>query len=79
MGRLHQLLSEFAEAIPYLEVARLRLHAEDLVACEQALVLSYVRCGRAADAMAIAERGARESGKFAPVYESMIRFIQEQR
>jgi hypothetical protein len=29
--------------------------------------------------MAIAERGARESGKFAPVYESMIRFIQEQR
>lgn len=47
--------------------------------CGQALVLSYMRCCRAAHAMAIAKLGARESGKFAPVYESMIRFIQEQR
>ena len=79
VGRLHQLLGEFKEAVPYLEAARKQLHAEDFVACEQALVLSYVRCGRHADAMAIAERGVRDSGKFAAVYEAMIRFISKAR
>jgi hypothetical protein len=78
VGRLHQLLGEFKEAVPYLEAAQKQLHAEDFVACEQALVLSYVRCGRHADAMAIAERGVKHSGKFAAVYEAMIRFISKE-
>jgi hypothetical protein len=45
--------------------------AEDLVACDQALVLSYIRAGRAQDALGLVDRGIRESGRFAPVYRRM--------
>ena len=71
VGRLLQLRGEWAEAIPFLEAARPKMSAEDLVACDQALVLSYTRAGRTADAMGLIERGIRESGRFASVYERM--------
>jgi lysophospholipase L1-like esterase len=71
VGRLLQLRGEWTEAIPFLEAARPRMSAEDLVACDQALVLSYTRAGRTSDAMALIERGIRESGRFASVYERM--------
>lgn len=72
VGRLHQLRGEWAEAIPYLLDARPRMAAEDLVACDQALIASYLKCGRAADARALAERGIRESGRFAGVYRQLL-------
>ena len=72
LGRLHQLRGEWADAIPFLEQARPRMFAEDLVACDQALFLSYLRAGRGADAVALAERGIRESGRFAPVYRQLL-------
>jgi lysophospholipase L1-like esterase len=72
VGRLHQLRGEWAEAIPYLLDARPRMAAEDLVACDQALITSYLRCGRTADARALAERGIRESGRFAGVYRQLL-------
>jgi hypothetical protein len=46
--------------------------AEDLVACDQALIASYLKCGRAADARALAERGIRESGRFSGVYRQLL-------
>lgn len=71
VGRLLQLRGEWAEAIPFLEAARPKMSAEDLVACDQALVLSYIRAGRAQDAIGLVDRGIRESGRFAPVYRRM--------
>jgi lysophospholipase L1-like esterase len=71
VGRLLQLRGEWAEAIPFLEAARPKMAAEDLVACDQALVMSYMRSGRTADAIGIAERGIRESGRFEPVYRRL--------
>jgi tetratricopeptide (TPR) repeat protein len=71
VGRLLQLRGEWAEAIPFLEAARPKMAAEDLVACDQALVLSYIRAGRAQDAVGLVDRGIRESGRFAPVYRRM--------
>ena len=72
VGRLHQLRGEWSEAIPFLLAARPRMSAEDLVACDQALVMSYLRSGRTADAVALAEQGVRESGRFAPVYRQLL-------
>jgi hypothetical protein len=71
VGRLHQLRGEWSEAIPFLLAARPRMNAEDLVACDQALVMSYVKVGRVGDALAICEEGIRSSGRFAPVYERL--------
>ncbi len=79
VGRLHQLRGEWAEAIPYLLDARPRMAAEDLVACDQALITSYLRCGRAADARALAERGIRESGRFAGVYRQLLEQVDRAR
>lgn len=71
VGRLLQLRGEWAEAIPFLEAARPKMAAEDLVACDQALVMSYTRAGRTQDALALADRGIRESGRFAAIYRRM--------
>ena len=43
VGRLHQLRGEFAEAIPYLLASRKKLGGFDLVAADQALVVSYMQ------------------------------------
>jgi len=71
VGRLHQLRGEWAEAIPPLLAARPRMRAEDLVACDQALFMSYVRTGNTAAARALAEEGMRSSGRFASVYRQL--------
>jgi hypothetical protein len=71
VGRLHQLRGEWAEAIPPLLAARPRMRAEDLVACDQALFMSYVRTGNAAAARTLAEEGMRSAGRFAPVYQRL--------
>jgi hypothetical protein len=70
-GRLHQLRGEWAAAIPYLLAARPRMNAEDLVACDQALFMSYVRTGNVAAARMLADDGARNAGRFAPMYQQM--------
>jgi tetratricopeptide (TPR) repeat protein len=71
VGRLHQLRGEWEAAIPYFEAARLRLSAEDLVACDQALVLSYVKTDDRGSAERIVSQGAAHGGRFAPVYARM--------
>ncbi len=71
IGRLHQLTGDWEGAIPFLLAARPRMNAEDLVACDQALVLSYVRTGRLAEAAALVEDGLRNSGRFAPLYRQL--------
>ncbi|MBI1302760.1 MAG: hypothetical protein GC172_03100 [Phycisphaera sp.] len=71
IGRLCQLRGEWAEAIPFLVAARPKMSAEDLVACDQALVMSYIKCGRAGEAAVLIDQGIRGSGRFAPLYERM--------
>lgn len=71
LGRLHQLRGEWAEAIPPLLSARPRMNAEDLVACDQALFMSYVRTGDRAAAVALCDEGVRNAGRFAPMYRQM--------
>ena len=71
LGRLHQLRGEWAEAIPPLLAARPRMSAEDLVACDQALVMSYVKTGRTPDAQVLIDDGIRNSGRFAGIYRQL--------
>ncbi|MFM7808352.1 MAG: hypothetical protein ACKPEA_10570, partial [Planctomycetota bacterium] len=71
LGRLHQLRGEWAEAIPLLLSARPRMAGDDLVACDQALVDSYMMTGNRVAAVALTEDGLRNAGKFAPAYRQM--------
>lgn len=71
VGRLHQLRNEWAEAIPFLLAARPKMQAEDLVATDQALFMSYLRTGRKLEALAIAEEGVKNSGRFREIYLRM--------
>lgn len=71
VGRLHQLRAEWADAIPYLLAARTKLAAEDRVACDQALVLSYKQTGQMLQAQALVEEGIQSSGRFAGIYQSL--------
>jgi len=70
-GRLHQLRGEFAQAIPFLLAARPRMQAEDLVATDQALILSYLQTGKKEEALALADDGIKNSGRFAEVYRRL--------
>jgi lysophospholipase L1-like esterase len=70
-GRLHQLRGEWADAIPYLVAARQRLTADDRVACDQALVLSYAKTGDRRAAEAVIAEGVRAGGRLGPTYERM--------
>ncbi|MFN3408953.1 MAG: hypothetical protein ACK45B_08180 [Limisphaerales bacterium] len=72
LGRLHQLRGEFAEAIPYLNASRQKLGGMDLVAADQALIVSFLRTGRTNDAIRLAEHGAANAGQFAPLYRQML-------
>ena len=71
MGRLHQLRGEWAEAIPLLESARLRMRDEDLVACDAALATSLFRTGRGAEALVLVDRGIRGDPRFAAAYRQI--------
>jgi hypothetical protein len=70
-GRLHQLRGEWTAAIPLLLAARPKMAAQDLVACDQALFMSYMRTGNIAAARALADDGMRNAGQFAPVYRQL--------
>jgi hypothetical protein len=73
--RIHQLLGEFAEAIPYLRAARSRLSGLDLVAADQALILSYIKTGQLDQARRLARDGREHSGQYREHYEKMLRAI----
>ena len=72
MGRIHQLLGEYGEAIPYLQKARERLGGIELVANDKALFVSYMKTGEVEAARSLAEEGIKESGKFRPHYQQMM-------
>jgi tetratricopeptide (TPR) repeat protein len=71
LGRLHQLRGEFAEAIPYLLASRTKLNGMDLVAADEALVVSYLKTGQAEKAGQVAENGIQHSGPYASLYRQM--------
>ena len=71
VGRLYQLRGEWSQAISYLLAARPRMAAEDLVACDQALFMSYIKTGNTAAALQLANEGIEKSGRFAPVYQQL--------
>jgi tetratricopeptide (TPR) repeat protein len=72
LGRLHQLRGEFAEAIPYLLASRKKLNGTDLVAADQALVVSYLKTGRTEEARRIVDNGIEHSGSYAVFYRRML-------
>jgi hypothetical protein len=47
------------------------MSAQDLLACDQALFLSYVQTGNIPAARALADDGMRNAGQFAPMYRQM--------
>ena len=71
VGRLHQLRAEWSEAIPFLLAARPKMQAEDLVATDQALILSYLQTGQKEKALALAADGIKNSGPFADLYRRL--------
>ena len=71
VGRLHQLRAEWSEAIPFLLAARPKMQAEDLVATDQALILSYLQTGKKKEALALADDGIKNSGRFADIYRRL--------
>jgi tetratricopeptide (TPR) repeat protein len=71
VGRLHQLRGEWSEAIPFLLAARPKMSAEDLVATDQALILSYVKIGDVPAALALADDGIKNSGRFSNHYRQL--------
>lgn len=72
VGRLHQLRGEFAEAIPFLQVSRRKLSGMDLVAADQALLVSYARTGQFDQARELASYGVTHAGQYAPLYQTML-------
>jgi hypothetical protein len=72
MGRLHQLRGEFAEAIPYLLASRKKLNGSDLVAADEALVVSYLKTGHPEEARRVVANGIAHSGSYAGFYQRML-------
>ena len=77
-GRLHQLRGEFAEAIPFLLHSRSKLSGFDLVAADEALVLSYVKTGDFESARGVVNNGVAHSGTYENLYRQMIPAIPTQ-
>lgn len=76
-GRLHQLREEWAAAIPFLMASRSKVGGTDLVAVDQALVMSYMRTGRKDDAMKLIQNGIQHSGEFAGLYRQMLPAVEQ--
>lgn len=76
VGRLHQLRGAWAEAVPFLLAARPKMSAEDLVATDQALILSYTKTGRIKEALALADDGIKNSGRFSGLYRQIREDIE---
>lgn len=77
IGRLHQLREEWAEAIPFLLAARPKMSAEDLVATDQALILSYMKTGQTSAAFALVDDGIAHSGRFSNHYRQLRADIEK--
>ncbi len=75
LGRLHQLRGEFSEAIPFLRASRGRLTGSDLVAADEALVVSYLKTGQVETARKLAQDGFERSGIYASYYAKMLSVI----
>jgi len=78
MGRLHQLRGEWSEAVPLLLAARPKMQNEDLIACDQALVMSYIRTGKRNEALELLNSGISFGGKFSETYKRILLSIQNQ-
>lgn len=76
-GRLHQLRGEWAEAIPFLAAARPKVTGTDLVAVDQALVMSFEKTGRRDEALKLIHNGIQHSGEFAPLYEQLLAGLEK--
>ena len=79
VGRLHQLRGEWREAIPFLLSARSRLTAEDRVACDHALIVSYAKTGQQEEALALADEGVRAGMRFEDIYRRLRAEVQSGR
>jgi tetratricopeptide (TPR) repeat protein len=73
LGRLHQVRGEFAEAIPFLQASRRKLNGMDLVAADQALVVSYVKTQQFKLARDLVNNGIKNAGQYAALYENMLK------
>ncbi len=71
VGRLCQLRGDWAGAVPHFLAAREQLKDEDLVAADQALVVSYLQIDRKAEALALAGDGIKNGGRFADTYRRL--------
>jgi lysophospholipase L1-like esterase len=76
LARLHHLRGEYAEAIPLLDASRRKLSGPDLVAVDHALIISYLKTGAADRAIQIAQNGAEQGGRFAPLYRDLLTQIE---
>jgi tetratricopeptide (TPR) repeat protein len=72
LGRLYQLRGEFGEAIPFLSASRRKLSGMDLVAADEALVVSYIKIGKLEEARTLANNGLVNSGVYASYYRQML-------
>lgn len=72
LGLLHQFRGEFVEAIPYLLASRKELNGADLVATDEALVISYLKTGHLEEARRIVANGVAHSGLYAGFYQRML-------
>jgi len=77
VGRLHQLRGEFSEAIPFLQLSRAKLTGTDLVAADQALVVSFIKTSQFNQARAIINNGIANSGQFSPMYQAMLPELEQ--
>lgn len=78
MGRLHQLLGEYAKAIPALRQARKKLSGSDALAVDMALIKSYVETGDPDSARQVAARGVRRGGPHAAIYRRVMNSLSRQ-
>ncbi len=72
LGRLHQLRGEFAEAIPFLLASRQKLNGTDLVAADQALVVSSLKTGDREKATQVVQNGIAHSASYSGLYQKML-------
>jgi len=75
VGRLHQLLGAWEEAILFLLASRAKVSGTDLVAVDQALAMSYMRLGRRDEAVTLIQNGIDHSGQYAGLYRRMMQSL----
>lgn len=72
IGRLYQLVGDFASSIPHLRAAREQLSGMDRVAADAALFDAYIRTGNTAAARELAQDGVTNSGEYSRFYVQMM-------